>query len=150
MTLYSFFFYSLSEGPILLTFPPYSGGYWVVPFYGESTHAVLRRQRCCIVQHLTSWLQTSMGRFITCWAASMAAAQALALPTCWSRLAGPAPPPTLWVTSRPSLQGRNSCTLFRPCLQTYTIIQSPTVEGVILGRSSYNGTGKEAQGHERD
>lgn len=91
-SLYSYAPYTLVNGPLLLTLPPYDGGYWLTPFYdayGQTYYVTGSRQG-----------DNGGGKW-------------LLVPHDWS---GEVP-------------------------EDVRIVRSPTLEGIILGRTSFNGTG---------
>ncbi|KAG2437458.1 hypothetical protein HXX76_006108 [Chlamydomonas incerta] len=96
VSLYSTAIFSLVNGPLLLTLPPYNGGYWLVPFYdayGEVFRVLGSRQG-----------DNAGG----CW---------LLVPHDWQAPEGLDIP------------------------KEFKLIRSPTQEGILLGRTSFNGTG---------
>ncbi|PNW79286.1 hypothetical protein CHLRE_09g409300v5 [Chlamydomonas reinhardtii] len=96
VSLYSTAIFSLVNGPLLLNLPPYSGGYWLIPFYdayGEVFNVLGSRQG-----------DNGGGSF-------------LLVPHDWQAPEGLDIP------------------------QEFKLIRSPTQEGIILGRTSFNGTG---------
>ncbi|KAG2445174.1 hypothetical protein HYH02_008642 [Chlamydomonas schloesseri] len=98
VSLYSTAIFSLVNGPLLLTLPPYSGGYWLIPFYdafGEVFHVLGSRQG------------DTGGRW-------------LLVTHDWEAPEGYEVP------------------------EDVKLIRSPTLEGIALGRTSYNGTGAAA------